>query len=330
MLRIVYATDMGYLMPTRVAASSALAWASDRSEIAIHVLDCGIEDSAWEEFARALRTRFGESFALYRHSVDMSRFGSLQGWTNGSKGTYARLDIPCLLPDADWCVYADGDTLFTDDPLKLKDIWKGDCALMGHLDPFDASQPIWHRERNLPWHDETHVCCGFLLLNLEWFRAHDVTGKCLEFLHRYPDCPCVDQDALNVVCENHIKLLPDEWGVLAYTLRGCAKGGCLHYGNTPPWKNWRPYSRHHRVLIPSSRRLWLLFAGRVLNRRPWQIVGCSAWDYFRASALTWISIQLMRVLNVIPLKPPRHRYDRGLQEVWSRGEIRALLPGGFA
>ena len=330
MLRIVYATDMGYLMPTRVSASSALAWASDRSEIVIYVLDCGIEDSAWEEFACALRTRFGESFGLHRVSVDMARFSALRGWTNDSKGAYARLLIPELLPEADWCVYADGDTLFTDDPLKLQGLWKGDCALMGHQDDFDEKQVAWYREHSLAWHDDTHICSGFMLMNLEWFRAHGATDRCLELLKRHPDCPCVDQDALNVVCENRIKLLPDEWGVLAYTLHGCAKGGCLHYGGTPPWKVWRPYARRHRILLSSARRLWLLFAGRVLNRRPWRIIGCSARDYFRASALTWISIQVMRLLNAVPLKPLRHRYDRGLQEVWSRREIRALLPGEFA
>ena len=330
MLRIVYATDMGYLMPTRVSASSALAWASDRSGIVIYVLDCGIEDSAWEEFACALRTRFGESFGLHRVSVDMARFSALRGWTNDSKGAYARLLIPELLPEADWCVYADGDTLFTDDPLKLQGLWKGDCALMGHQDDFDEKQVAWYREHSLAWHDDTHICSGFMLMNLEWFRAHGATDRCLELLKRHPDCPCVDQDALNVVCENRIKLLPDEWGVLAYTLHGCAKGGCLHYGGTPPWKAWRPYARRHRILLSSARRLWLLFAGRVLHRRPWRIIGCSARDYFRASALTWISIQVMRLLNVIPLKPLRHRYDVALHDVWSRREIRAHLPGEFA
>ena len=142
MLRIVYATDMGYLMPTRVSASSALAWAGDRSEIALYVLDCGIDNPAWADFADALRKMFGEAFELHRVPVDMSRFAALRGWSNNSKGAYARLLIPELLPDVVWCLYADGDTLFTDDPLKLQALWKNDCALMGHLDAFDANQPV--------------------------------------------------------------------------------------------------------------------------------------------------------------------------------------------
>lgn len=327
MLRIVYATDMGYLMPTRVSASSALAWAGERSEIALYVIDCGIDDAAWVGFADALRKAFGVAFELHRVPVDMTRFSALRGWSNNSLGAYARLLIPDLLPEADWCVYADGDTLFAGDPLKRQALWKGDCALMGHLDAFDANQPVWHHERNLPWHDDTHICSGFILMNLEWFRVHDATDRCLELLKEHPDFPCVDQDALNVVCENNIKLLPDEWGVLVYTLHGCVKGGCLHYVGDRPWETWRPFSRHNRIPISSARQLWLLFAGRVLHRRPWRIIGCSAWDYFRACSLTWISIQLMRMLNVIPLKPLRHRYDVALHEVWSRREIRALLPG---
>ena len=330
MLRIVYATDMGYLMQTRVSASSALAWACDRSEIALYVLDCGIDDSAWAGFADALRMTFGKAFELHRVPVDMSRFAALRGWSNNSKGAYARLLIPELLPDADRCVYADGDTLFTDDPLKLQVFWKNDCALMGHLDAFDEEQVAWHRERKLPWHDDTHICSGFILMNLEWFRAHDATDRCLGLLKEHPDFPCIDQDALNIVCENRIKLLPDEWGVLVYTLHGCAKGGCLHYVGGIPWKAWEPFSRNNRILISSARRLWLLFAGRVLHRRPWRIIGCSAWDYFKACALTWGSVRLMRALNVIPLKVLRHRYDESLRNVWSRREIRTLLPRGFS
>ena len=82
------------------------------------------------------------------------------------------------------------------------------------------------------------------------------------------------------------------------------------------------------IPISSARRLWLLFAGRVLHRHPWRIIGGSARDYFKACLQTWASACVMRMLNVIPLKPLRHRYDRWVRNVWSRREIRALLPRG--
>lgn len=326
MLRIVYATDMGYLMPTFVAAASALAWASDRSEIALYVLDCGVEDPVWEKFARDLRRMFGEEFELHRRTVDLSRFAAFRGWTNGSRGIYARLDIPNLLPEAEWCVYADGDTLFTDDPLKLKGIWTGDCALMGHLDAFGENQRTWHRERNLPWHDEAHVCAGFVLMNLDWFRQHEVPRKCLEFLQRHPDCLCLEQDALNVVCENHISLLPDEWGALAFASGGRIASGCLHFGGTPPWKVRGSFGRNNRILLKSAQRLWLQFAGHVLRRRPWELLQCTPWEYFKVCVLTVGALWIMRIMNAVPLKGLQHRYEDTLVNYKSRHEIQTLLP----
>ena len=114
-------------------------------------------------------------------------------------------------------------------------------------------------------------------------------------------------------------------------LHGCAKGGCLHYGGTPPWrKPWKPYAQNNRILLRPAQRLWLIFAGRILHQHPWRMIGCSAGDYFKAWLQTWVSVCVMRMLNNVPLRPLRHRYDEELKYVWSHREIRALLPEGVA
>ncbi|MBQ0031772.1 MAG: hypothetical protein KBT68_03110 [bacterium] len=110
-LHVVYATDDGYLVPTMVAAASVLAWVKDVSFVQIHVLDTGIADVGWDDFEKNLRGHFGQAFRLTRHKIDQTLFSGFKTW-HGSVGTYARLLIPDLIPDADWCVYCDGDTRF--------------------------------------------------------------------------------------------------------------------------------------------------------------------------------------------------------------------------
>lgn len=132
-MNIVYATDVGYLTPTLISVASALKWASCRRHLHIHVLDVGIGDDNWKTFEQRLRCRFGMEFALSRHVLLRDMFCGLPQYHN-SIGAYARLFLPQLLKNEDWCVYCDGDTLFTNDPLALCNVWNSTFQIQGWLD----------------------------------------------------------------------------------------------------------------------------------------------------------------------------------------------------
>ena len=198
-LHIVYATDDNYLMPSLVSAASALTHCSDRSRLAIDVIDGGISDGKWDWFVSRMQSLFGTDVKVKRQEVDLSLVDKFKKW-HGSRGAYLRLFIPALLEAETWCVYADGDTLFTDDPLKLNAVFDSSYALQGHdnwkLWEGDSLQKKWFLSHGLGWDDAQDICSGFLIMNLKWFREHDGTAKCMSFLSEYEDVPYVDQDAL--------------------------------------------------------------------------------------------------------------------------------------
>lgn len=222
-LHLVYAADANYLFPLRVAASSAIAQASRPQDLVIHVLDCGIPDDKWETFGESLygggRTR------VVRHPIDLALFHSFAEW-HGSLATYARLCLPDLLQDVAWCVYADGDTLLTDDPFKLGAFFDSRLAMQGHATSL-TTQPEWFARHGLALDWSHYVCAGFLLLNLAWMRTHSIARQSLEFLRKHPDAPFPDQDALNILCAGHVGMLPDAWGVFSGAALALKRPGCV-------------------------------------------------------------------------------------------------------
>ena len=304
-LCIVYATDDGYLMPTMVAVASALAWAADVSSVRVHILDTGIADAGWDDFEKNLRGHFGRAFGLTRHKIDQALFSGFKTW-HGSVGTYARLVIPDLIPDADWCVYCDGDTLFTDDPSKLQQVFDSRYAIQGHADwqipEMNQSRKEWFERNGLGWVPEQYVCAGFLLMNLDWFRKNDGAKRCLEFIRQHSDVVHPDQDALAYVCRGHIGILPDEWGRFSWDAFRNGRPGCLHYASDLPWRlmtnKYLDYNDAHK--------LWFDCAREMLGLR-------------------------MRDLLNPPLRPfvmLRKLFFQGVFKFLSRLVVRGLIPGG--
>ena len=248
-LHLVYASDANYLFPITVAASSAIAQASRPQNLVIHILDCGIPDDKWEAFVRGV---YGDGrTAIVRHVIDTSVYADYATW-HGSLAPYARLHLPNLLPEVDWCVYADGDTLFTDDPFKVCELFDDAVAIVGHLDT----------------------------------RVRDGTGAAGQAIAAwcgYPDLPYMDQDTINLCCAGHVALLPDAWGVFCEHAFALKRPGCVHYVTNLPWRkrfSWRVgyfavlclwlNAAHELLGIPVCRaagKTWLRWnAGRLWNR----------------------------------------------------------------
>ena len=312
-LHIVYATDSGYLIPTIVAAGSALSWANSKSEMHIHILDCGLENSQWEYLSRSLRERCGFEFSLLRHHIDMSRYDGLPQW-HGSLGLYARFEIPNILQDVDWCVYADGDTLFTGNPRQLRTLADDSLLILGKKDVVSEAQRSWHISRGLPWKEDERVCSGFLLMNLKKFREENVCSRLFDFVRKYKNNLInPDQDALNYVCRGRIGVLPAGWGAFPFELGALSKIWCIHYAPTKPW---RPETKGYFPLSLST-RLWLDAAKKICNKSAWRLWGPV---YCWASVKTVVFAVLIRILNDIPLF--RGRYEGGLRLLATRRKMR--------
>lgn len=323
-MHIVYATDENYLNPTLVAVASALAWANDRRKLNIHILDVGFGDELWARFVSKIRHRFGSEFGLVRHRIDVGIFKNFKSW-HGSLGTYARLCIPELLNDVDWCVYADGDTLFVQDPLILESIFDPQKAIQGHEDwlPSEnfAQRKLWYESNGLDWDYGQYFCAGFVLMNLNWFRAKDAMRSCIKFLESHLDVICPDQDALAVTCCGNVGRLPEQWGMFSGRVfdKGQPLPACIHYAAELPWKfEFKRYLGYSDV-----KRVWLRYAERLLRLKPKDFGGpCSlgmALLLFGSDVLKWF----MKAVGVIPLV--RRRYSWVYVRYATRDVVKALV-----
>ena len=317
-LHIVYATDSRYLFPTQVAAGSAIAWASRRGDVCIDILDCGVPDKEWNTFTRVLRDRLGNEFGLVRHRINMHRYDDYQSW-HGSKGLYARLELPNILTDVEWCVYADGDTLFTDDPLKLLPLFDDKYALLGHEDIFDEKQMLWHKTHNLPFECKERVCSGFLAMNLNWFRDNDGVARLFKFIVDYPDVIFPDQDALNYVCLGKIGLLPDGWGKFSMTASPNCDKGCLHYVSLRPWEvmnmGW--------LSMTALTTIWFESIRKNLGMHPWSCPSLGFWRYHFCVVKTYFSYKVIRFLDGMPWL--RGKYSLKLKRMWPKSAIKRFV-----
>ena len=124
---------------------------------------------------------------------------------SGSKLPYLRLFLPDLLPDCDWVLYADVDTLWFRDPCelwKLRDESKSVCWVRD-LEVAQIETGWWAKEKGLPnVRKDKYACAGIALINLKRWRETDFIGRMRAFLKAH-GCPLHhDQDIMNFLLED--------------------------------------------------------------------------------------------------------------------------------
>ena len=274
-LHIVFASDQRFLRQLTVASTSAVyASRASGGSICLHVLDCGIEDPSWTDYAALVdrvATKANVTVSLVRHRIDMTLFAKFGSW-NGSKATWARLLIPDLLPDVDRCVYSDCDMLFIADPREMLDALDDpNILLAGHCDLL-LSQPldeIWCQKHGVEFDAATYLCAGLIAMNLSAFRAENLVEKCFAFATENPDVPSPDQTTLNRVCFGRKALLPDGWGLVAHECHAYdGRIKAIHYTGRScwPWETCRTW--HNVAWLATAKEecaIWLDFETRILG-----------------------------------------------------------------
>lgn len=296
-LHIAYASDTRYLSYLAVAAGSAALWASDPSRLVFDILTIDVNDDDWQHWIQFVASHLPQGVTIRQHKIDKENFNGLRQW-HGSVANYARLLLPDILPEVEWCVYGDVDTLFTDDPLKLLEHRASGVSIRGHIEWMQKDMTeieTWFRERNQPYDQKKYVCSGFLLINLEWFRKTNGVRKTLDFLLKYPDAPLVDQEALNAVCCDTSLPLPYEWGVFGCEAFQNGRPSAIHYPGHNPWKlldnMFFDYIDAYRIWFLCARRLygltWLDYCVNK-NRLHYALMRSLGWSLSFAACVQWL------------------------------------------
>lgn len=289
------AADDGYAMPLAAALESALASrrpAEPPRPVEVHVLDGGI--LPWN------RARIRRTAARHRH-VSLT-FHDMAGTVTSrirhrfyASAAWARLAIPRVVAGRRRALYLDADVVVRADLAPLFD-----TDLGGR--PLGAVVDAWHghlgRSMQLGPHlpelgappAAPYVNTGVLLMDLEAFRRERISEACLELVGDYP-LRYADQDAINVVLADRVKLLdprwnqqhtfhemPDRWLVETSGLAGSpealaelrAAPFVVHYTGRKPWHRGPPPRDADRFFEALDRTPWRGWrptpVGRALRR----------------------------------------------------------------
>lgn len=194
---------------------------------------------------------------------------------NGSKLPYLRLFLAELLPDCDWVLYADVDTLWFRDPCELweeRDELKSVCWVQD----LDVGRMVFERwaETHLARGEgrrlEKYACSGVALINLKRWREMKFAERAVEFLKTYGCPPYPDQDLMNVLLAKDAKFVDGSWDtmipprrwrpcVLHITGIGRHLTGSNYYdGTVPQYVFWFNYWRQNLLGLPKMKLSWRL------------------------------------------------------------------------
>lgn len=265
MIHIVYGTDNNYWFPTAVSAASAVHFAEHPEELVIHLFDAGVTDENFQRYCEIV-TRPSNKVHLERHCLSREMFSGFGAW-KGSVVTYSRMFMAELLPDLDWAIYVDGDTLWLGDPAELWSLRDDSLLVQASIDPptyleFPNPEFTWYRDHGMDMHAEEYLCMGLMMANLKTMREESIPTKCREFMSRISVPRVVDQTVLNWVCRGRTKALPKNWGVFSdwHGEVDLSKPSIVHYCQDVPWVRRKPNKLFSDVVM-----LWFEFCSRVLG-----------------------------------------------------------------
>ena len=172
----------------------------------IFVLTAGLEEKTIADFQTLVNSNHSKLSVII---VDESRLRNcpIREGDHVTLATYYRLLTPILLPDIERVLYIDGDIIINK---SIKPLWDTDItgkALAAVIDE-DYNGEDRHQRLNIPQHIP-YFNAGVLLINLKYWREHDVINRCMLCIETMADKLLFhDQDTLNVVLNKEIKLLP--------------------------------------------------------------------------------------------------------------------------
>ena len=135
---IALAADGGYFCGLFVTACSIAKYASPGARLRFDILDGGLSEGDWA-LLRDKVAAFHADTEFRRLEVNGAAFKDCLSW-HGNHMAYARLLLPDLLPDADYCVYCDVDFLWMRDIAALWDEKRENIAL---ISTWNGAESTW-------------------------------------------------------------------------------------------------------------------------------------------------------------------------------------------
>lgn len=234
---IALAADGGYFCGLFVTACSIAKYADKDVRLRFNILDGGIADDDWNLLTQKVMAYHAQS-EFNRLPINGEMFKDCLLW-HGNHMTYARLLLPELLADIDYCIYCDVDFLWMRDISALWSERDENIALISTWDGAKSTWDVdgeWLKEHGFDFSPDDYFCAGLTFFNLKYFRGHNLHRRCFELLKMKP--PFNDQTVLYIVTKGKTKLVSLCWQRIHQyvTPNMIAAGAVVHYAGAIPWK----------------------------------------------------------------------------------------------
>jgi len=210
---IVACTDKNYIMPTGVMMYSVCCNNTD-VDIVFHIItDCD-EAEEKEKLIKTIKPFKNKSVVFYDGGkLDTSGFPLTDSNCAITISTYYRLFVAKLLPATlNKVIYLDVDIIVRQSLLPLWNVNLGDKSI--------AAVPDWNIEcsdfsKRLGYSKEKgYFNAGVLLINLEYWRNHNVLNDFVEYIKLHADSMTyADQDVLNYIFREKKMILPIKYNL---------------------------------------------------------------------------------------------------------------------
>lgn len=164
---------------------------------------------------------------------------------------YYRLLIPELIPEYDKIFYFDVDIIFQRDLYILYVNTDMEEYLVGGVStPYSDISDYVNKEMGMQI--DRYICSGTILLNSKRIIEENIIPQFIEVAKKR--WKYQDQDTLNYVCKDRIKILPPWFGVVGTVseiassksqtyyseleVNEILRYGIIHYNGPKPWKEW--------------------------------------------------------------------------------------------
>ncbi|HIZ01788.1 MAG TPA: glycosyltransferase family 8 protein [Candidatus Bacteroides merdipullorum] len=222
-----------------------------REEFCVHVIARGLSDGN-REILTQLAAKYGSRVLFYEPDLRLLEGFTIRKFSKRiSMATYYRCILSALLPrEVDRVLYLDCDIVVMGD---IRPLWDTplDGVGVAAVEDMGCREAARYEVLKYPMED-SYFNAGVLLVNLAYWREHDVPRACVDYYHRYPERILFnDQDLLNSVLRGHKRLVDLKWNVqdAFYRLslqqdeawRGRLDGVLqnpviLHFTNRKPWE----------------------------------------------------------------------------------------------
>lgn len=215
-IEIVVCTDRGFVMPTGVMMYSVCT-NNQTVEIVFHVIhDDSLRFKDKQDLEETVKGFDGKTVLFYQ--VDVTKFPCFPNTGEGASVTqaaYYRLLISEILPKTiQKVLYMDGDIIVRHSLLPLWNTDLKDYPLGAVIDSIEDNSEFYQRLKYSP--KLGYFNSGVTLINLEYWREHEVVKDFFGILKEYGDnLKFHDQDILNISFSENKLLLPIKYNFLS-------------------------------------------------------------------------------------------------------------------